>query len=119
MLIRDGLIANLRGDWSAWRVGRRRGDGLTQEQIAALVFVAWVGPPAYRWAQPGNRVVALRMWRRAMRVYRHQRQPQDVSAAGPATVRARRWSFPIGVVTGALVGRSDESTARRELFRVG
>ena len=46
---------------------------MTQAQIAARMAVAWPVTPAYRLTQPGNRVKALRTWRRCVRIFRARR----------------------------------------------
>lgn len=46
---------------------------MTQTQIAALMSVKWPVTPAYRITQPGNRVKALRTWRRCVRIFRVRR----------------------------------------------
>lgn len=44
-----------------------------QSRIAAEMSVAWPVTPAYRITQPGNRVKALRTWRRCVRIFRARR----------------------------------------------
>jgi hypothetical protein len=87
------FIARLDASLIAWRSG----PPLTQEQLAAWMLEAWSTAPAYRTTQPGQRVKALRLWRRAMRVYR-LRHHRDISTASLATESARRWSFQPGTL---------------------
>lgn len=93
MSTRVGFLARLIARWREWRSALP--ESLTAEQLAALMQIAWSGPPAYRRTQDPDALKARATWVTSFHWYllHHQVRSQGNDSTATRITDAGRGSY--------------------------